>query len=176
MAADRKAKCRRRMDSGQSLVEFIFMLPFIITMIVYMTQLNGAINMSINYQQFVRSHLFHLMFNSRNYPEIQYSNNFHGNRLYLGVNKDVITEGSELTPKTPRVKVGSKTPSGDETVDIYPSVTKRQHIQVRVIMGICTPNNIVGTQYLTGSGMSEVGGKTYNPADYFCAQGAGGGG
>ena len=121
---------------------------------MYLVQITGAISASINYQQFARAKLFQILFNKKEYPASRFVYKNAGNRFYLGVNGEVIPEGTPFdNPESLLVKVGNE--KGSEETGLWPDIRDRQNIRVKTVVGICTPNNINGESLINGDFIDE---------------------
>src|SRR5690606_10882360 len=62
------AKEGSRDESGQSVLELLFMLPILVGMAVLLIRINMAIQVSINNQKYARAQTLYLTFNNSVYP------------------------------------------------------------------------------------------------------------
>lgn len=138
---DPQRKNRSLGQKGQALVEFIMIIPIIMSLVWYIIHVGLAINKSIVGQKAARSQLFLKLYNHRSGPvakEFAYAERSH---FYIGVSSE-LTKGNSK-PKAPVEVLGvGATPKAMKDVDESPGEpaanTKRQTIRVRTIFGICT--------------------------------------
>ncbi|MBI3556587.1 MAG: hypothetical protein HY074_10025 [Deltaproteobacteria bacterium] len=137
------ARHRKPGQRGQSLVEFSFMVPLIIGTLVFMRQVNMAINSSIVNQKYARATLHFLTFNHRWYPEARYTQRtaagLYMHRWWVGVENDK-TDGDEAdskAPVAPTIDVGRQKGPDDDGQGL--PTTGRKNIRIRSNSFICLP-------------------------------------
>jgi hypothetical protein len=85
-------------EQGQSLLEFLLMLPMMLGLIVIMSRVNTAIQASIVDQQYARMQTLWLTFNSPVYPKLGLQaselNGKNYNQMMIGVSDNEITSDS----------------------------------------------------------------------------------
>ena len=93
----------RRGESGQSILEFLLMLPMLVGLVLILVRINTAIQVSIVNQQYARSHALWLNFNSAVYPQLALreghltANN--DNQMVIGVSDNTAPQdGTTFTP------------------------------------------------------------------------------
>jgi hypothetical protein len=134
-------KRRRKDQRGQSLVEFLMLMPIILTFLWYLVHVSLAINKSIVGQKHARSQLFLKLWNHRSGPVNKDFNTSDRAHFYVGVSDDVTIQNSK--PKAPVESLGiGATPKKmadafDEPGEPTPNAL-RQNIRVRTVVGICT--------------------------------------
>lgn len=158
--AGRRSHSRRRIrffssvrdESGQSVLEFVFMLPILIGLIVVMVRTNTVIQMSIVNQKYARAQALWLSFNSPYYPRLSLrkegspDDNFvkYGfNRMVIGMaDKPVEDTGGKAEAVTQNVARDSTQsvdgPSVSEPID-------RTKVRVRTTVALCTQTNVIVT-------------------------------
>lgn len=134
---------------GQSILEVIFVLPFLFLFVTVLFKLNLAMQTSINNAQYARSQLFVLTANSPEYPRIEFRNN---GIMFKAVNEDLMILGvadpTSVTasvsgaidpiPQTQKIdSTGKKVIGSNEPGE----QAKRNEIRVRNTAGICTQMN-----------------------------------
>lgn len=72
--------------SGQGLLEFLLLLPFLLGLTVLMIRANAAIQMSIVNQRYARAQTHFLTFNSPYYPDFGLSGNRKSDMIAGGIN------------------------------------------------------------------------------------------
>lgn len=152
----------KRDEKGQSLVEFLMLMPIILTMLWYLVHVALAINKSIVGQKHARSQLFLKLWNHRSGPVKRDYFTSDRSHFYVGVSDDVTVQNNR--PKAPIESLGigakpKKLPeANDEPGEVEPN-TLRQNVRVRTVMGICTHRKVNPS----GSGLTD-----------FCGSEAGG--
>src|SRR5688500_8394742 len=90
-------------ETGQSILEFLMMLPMLIGFCIMLMRVNMAIQISIVNQQYARAQTLFLTFNSPHYPslerQVQDLTPNSMNQMLLGVSDNVAVAG--YTPKAP---------------------------------------------------------------------------
>jgi len=136
-----KKRCSRK-QRGQSLIEFAFLLPIIMTMLIIMVGVENAVTSAIVNNKYARSQLHYLLFNSRYYPEVQFATPSQGDTLFgrwwVGVDQKVRSdENRDVNPSAPTIKIGKgRPPAGDETAG---DTETRQNVRIRIYSFICIP-------------------------------------
>jgi len=87
-------------EEGQSLLEFLLVLPVLLGLVALMTRVNTAIQASLVYQQYARAQTTFLTFNSPVYPSLRLQaselNGKNYNQMTIGVSDNLITGDSNL--------------------------------------------------------------------------------
>lgn len=145
-------RTKHKKQKGQALLEFIILLPIVLSLLWYMIQVNMTINVSIVNQKSLRAWLFHKMFNHSGGPAnngtIQDFISQKRSAFFLGVGKDPYQDG--VNPEAPTVSLGagvkpSKNPDASDDVGEVPVNKLRQVVRVRSAYGICTHRKKVPT-------------------------------
>ena len=142
-------------QSGQSIVEFLILLPFLIGLTVIMIRANTAIQFSIVDQQYARAQAFFLAFNHNTYPSLLGSDGAPAlrsvltedaqNQLVLGVSNQAPPDSDEANfqpdAQVQRVartlkKAGAIGAPGEQP-------TERGHVRVRNTVGMCIPSTVI---------------------------------
>lgn len=128
------------------MVEFAFMVPILIGMIVLLREIEIAINTGIVQQKYARATMHFLMFNHAHYPEVRFkslpNNPNYIRRWWIGVDENSnFREGGEtgedVLPVAPKRKIGRVKPPDDDTAGV--EVSSRQNVRVRTTSFICVP-------------------------------------
>lgn len=132
-----------RAEHGQALVEFMMLMPVVLTFLWYLVHVSFAINKSIVGQKHARSQLFHKMFNHRSGPVTSDYITSPRSHYYIGVAGGADNYQSGSRPKAPVETLGigsapsKMTMANDEPGEPAPN-TLRQNVRVRTVFGICT--------------------------------------
>jgi len=144
MAANVIAKFKTRSgldEKGQSLLEFLFMLPLMIGLIVIMVRVNSAIQVSIVNQKYSRSMALSLAQNSPYYPrkELQADNFIQSgyNRMVIGVADKPISDTDNRAEATTQLVVRDQVIAGGEGAAQAEPV-ERALVRVRTTVSLCT--------------------------------------
>lgn len=162
-------------EKGQSVIEFVFMLPILVGLIVVMVRTNTVIQMSIVNQKYARAQALWLTFNSPYYPRLSFrkpkdtcgdfdSNDqfirYGFNRMVIGMaDQPVEDTGGKADAVTQYVardnaQSGAEGPSQSEPLD-------RAKVRVRTTVALCTQTNaIVTSQGLCAVTANNIGEKT----------------
>ena len=145
-----------RDESGQSILEVVFILPFLFLFVGMLHKVNIAVQMAINNGQYARNQIYVLASNSPEYPryEIRYSWGLFGqnnqDRMVLGVaDPEAIAQASandssiEPLPQTYMINRKGTTVKGSQERG---EVSLRNEIRVRNTAAICTQLNSVGSK------------------------------
>lgn len=166
-------------ESGQSLLEFLFMLPVMIAFIVILVRVNSTIQISIVNQKYARAQTTFLTYNSAHYPERRLyippgsaNDNFIRpgfNRMTIGIADKPISEtdykavaSTSTIVRDKSTIVGGEGPSQQEP-------TERAVVRVRTTVSLCTRTIALGPGILATA--ENIGEKTIYP---FCAGKEGG--
>ncbi|MBS1959873.1 MAG: hypothetical protein JST80_10400 [Bdellovibrionales bacterium] len=144
-------------NSGQSILEVVFILPFLFLFVGMLYKINMAIQMAINNTQYARSQIYVLTANSPEYP--RYAFRFLEKDLFGMNNQDRMVLGVSDP------KAISQAASNDSSIEPLPQTTKinragttvkgsnergevnlRNEIRVRNTSAICTQLNSVGSK------------------------------
>lgn len=142
-----KARSRRKGrarfgQGGQALIEFMMIIPIVMTLVWYLIHVSMAVNKSIVGQKAARSQLFLKLYNHRSGPVKSEMVNSERSHFYIGVS-GALVKGGGTKPVAPTEMMGiGATPK--LVKDAYddpgesPPNSLRQRIRVRTIFGICT--------------------------------------
>lgn len=172
MAVDREIKKAMKFehdDSGQSVLEFLLILPVMMAVVMLMIRVNTAIQMSVVDQKYARSQITFLAANASEYPQragiITELGKDGMNQLVVGVSEDAPrdTEGGEGAETAASTYYIGRRPGGmGEDPANGDSISKRVTIRVRNTVTICLPMiSFGGTPAFDPGGTSGTGPK-YN--------------
>lgn len=157
-----------RKNSGQSILEFLLMLPMLVGITFMMVRVSSAIQVSIVNQQYARAQALWLAFNSPIYPALKFRVNSDGaqdifveagvNQMIIGVSGNLAPDSGDYAPEAStqlivrpgQTDVGSNEPSAEPN--------ERGNIRVRTTVSLCTQVNQVpsGSRYKPAYEMAEV--------------------
>ena len=141
-------------ESGQSIVEFLLLLPAIVALTVVLFKVNTAIQISIVNQQYARAQALHISYNSPVYPYRGSGNLIQSqfvekgyNRMVVGISdnspegdEDVageyIPEASVHMIARNKLKAGSPGQPKEEPAE-------RGFVRVRTTVALCTPSHVI---------------------------------
>lgn len=153
--------------SGQSVVEFLLVLPLLVGLVLLLIKINTAIQVSIVNQQYARAQIHWLTFNSAFSPQIGLRNaNFQAkgyNRMVIGVSSNKAPgEGEPYIPEaTTQVVVRNGQASGRDGSSQEEPVS-RSRVRVRNTISLCTQTNVItggsgGVTPLTAASLIQSG-------------------
>lgn len=133
-------------SEGQSILEFLLMLPALVGLIVLLVRVNSAIQVSIVNQQYARAQALFLAFNSPVYPELalresQLTDKGY-NHMLIGVSDNSSPgEGQVYEPLATTAYVARKKGQGSNDNGAEPK--QRGSVRVRTTVTLCTQPNII---------------------------------
>jgi Flp pilus assembly protein TadG len=146
----RKSQSRDTLTSnqeGQSIIEFLFMLPLFVGLIVILIRVNTAIQVSLVNQQYARAQALWLTFNSPVYPSIfSRSQNLAAkgyNQMLIGVADNREDENGNYRPKATVQNVARQKNVGSNDPQTEPP--SRALVRVRTTVTLCTQSEVVKT-------------------------------
>ncbi len=142
-----------RDERGQSVLEFVFMLPVLLGLIVVMVRSNTAIQMSVVNQKYARAQALWLTFNSPYYPRLSFRTpgtagdqfvQYGFNRMVIGMAETPVddTGGKATASKQAITRGGVPAPEGpsqSEPID-------RAQVRIRTTVALCTQTNAIVTR------------------------------
>ena len=175
MAAKDRAGKDKRIDEvcanerGQSVLEFIFMLPILLGLIVVMVRTNTAIQMSIVNQRYAREQATWLTFNSPYYPRLSFRKEGSAedqfiktgfNRMVIGMaDQPVDDTGGTAVAVTQVVARDTGAAASDGPAQAQPE--DRSKVRIRTTVALCTQTNVVVTpQGVVVASAENIGEKT----------------
>ena len=150
----KKQKKRGHREDGQALIEFIMLIPLLLTFLWYMIHVNVAINKSIVGQKHARSQLFLKMYNHRSGPVAAEFGNTERSHYYLGVSGEIMPPSGEPTAPYEVLGMGmmpAKKEGINDEPDEAPGGSLRQRVRIRTVFGICTHRK----KLPNGSGLTD---------------------
>jgi hypothetical protein len=136
-------------ERGQSIIEFLVMLPLMVGLVVLLIRVNSAIQVSIVNQQYVRSQLLFLSYNSAFYPRLDHRVNSmanHGyNQMVLGMSEKALSGGDDFTesndqPDAPVTKIRRGRDGND---DSQAEPDSRSRVRIRTSATLCGPITVI---------------------------------
>ncbi len=144
---DRKFKLTQE---GQSILEFLLLLPIMVGIVAVMIKVNSLIQMAIVNQQYARSQALFLTYNSPVYPELRFRAGNSGmeaqgySQMVVGVSENIADGGSEYEPEasTQNILRTIGQPIGNDDPRFEGS-RLRGLVRVRNTVTLCTQTNSV---------------------------------
>jgi hypothetical protein len=140
-------------EEGQSVIEFMLMLPLIVGLAMILVRIQTAIQISINNQQYARAQALMLAYNSPVYPNLSLresdvtGKNY--NQMVIGVSENTTDStqlsdegggGGNITPKAARHYVARRKGVPDRA-EAEPS--ERALVRIHDTVTLCTQTNVV---------------------------------
>ena len=148
-------------ESGQSILEFLLMLPMLVGFTMILLKLNTAIQISIVDQQYARAQTFFLTLNSPYYPKLLIQSNLSGSstdQMLVGVSNNQSTAGYVPQATTQWVARTANAPGADNSPQSEPK--RRANVRVRNTVTLCTQNLFIKNSQ--GQNVPIFDGTTYN--------------
>jgi hypothetical protein len=157
-----------RNEEGQSIVEFLLMLPLMFGIAMTLLWVNSAIQIGIVDQQYARAQVLFLAFNSPFYPEYtkQVQMVEQGtNQMVMGVSDNAIPDGATIVPKATTQQITRNSIAKTASNENRAEPKDRSIVRVRNTVTLCTGNVALssGTGFIHISRLQE--GMTMN---YIC--------
>ncbi|MGE4107014.1 MAG: hypothetical protein AB7F66_07335 [Bacteriovoracia bacterium] len=139
---------------GQSVLEFLFLLPILVGVTVTLVRVNTAIQMSIVNQQYARAQALFLAFNSPTFPELSKRvavrmREQNVGMMVVGVTNNLAPDADNEGAYIPEASIqaitrpGQRVPAGlDDPGDPR---AQRANVRIRNTVAICTQSNSVVT-------------------------------
>ncbi len=132
-------------EQGQSILEFLILLPMLVGITMILIRINTAIQISIVNQQYARAQTLFLAYNSAFYPELSKHDRLISNstnQMIVGVSDN--SEGSNQSGQTsyvPRatVQLVARTPRIVAPNQPQEEPTTRAKVRIRSTVTLCTP-------------------------------------
>ncbi len=141
----------RKNQAGQSVLEFLIVLPMMVGLAVMLIKMNTAIQVSIVNQQYARAHTLWLAFNSNEYPEWTFRTphlvrkNY--NKMVLGISENAAPATPEeiYLPEVIKMKItpGRSLVSDAGNQQNQEEPERLSIIRVRTSVSLCTQSNFV---------------------------------
>lgn len=143
-----------RREDGQSVLEFLFMLPVMVGLVMLMVRINTVIQVSIVNQQYSRAQATFLAFNNSVYPDLKLRyrqlvrKNY--NQMMLGVSDNIVpADGSAYQPQATTqniVRTRALAAQGNNDPQSEPDPNSggtRALVRVRSTVSLCTQPNVL---------------------------------
>jgi len=135
-------------EGGQSVLEFLVLLPAMVGLTVLLVRVNTVIQVSLVNQKYARAQILFLTMNSSEYPTLE--NRFasdgmydlESNEMIVGVSNKVAPDAGEDYPPDPIIYKITR-PGGPGGDDSEPEPDRRDKIRVRNTVSLCTQLNFV---------------------------------
>lgn len=142
-----------RDQQGQSILEVVFVLPFLFLFVAFLYKVTMAVQTAINNTQYARSQVYVLTANSPEYPRLDFR--FYNPKSFVTQSQDKIVLGVadpeqvdyhdasgniEPVPQTQKIGRAQSTVKGSSERG---EVTKRTEIRIRNTAAICTQLNSI---------------------------------
>lgn len=136
----------QREQSGQSILEFVLLLPLMVAVTFILLRVNTAIQMSIVNQQYSRAQALFLTYNNPVYPSLRFRaapgnrmTEINVDQMVLGVSDNKATAGYEPLASTqsivrPGQSIGNDEPGNEQAAE-------RGKIRIRNSVALCTQFN-----------------------------------
>ena len=136
----------RESESGQSVLEFLLMLPMMVALVIILVRVNTVIQVSIVNQQYARAQALWLTFNSPVYPQLRLREsqltNKQYNQMVIGVSDNPAPPAGDYVPKASVQNIArKKNPGGSNEAKEQPR--ERSQVRVRDTVTLCTQTNVV---------------------------------
>lgn len=134
-------------DEGQSLIEFLLLVPLMVGISILLVRMNTAIQISLVNQKYSRAQVHFLTMNSPYYPRSDVRDvlvPLGVNRLTVGVSEDPIAENSAAAPKATEIFV-ARSPAAAKGADDQSKESKsRSKVKVRTTVTLCAFSHSMG--------------------------------
>lgn len=143
-AADRKHIGNER---GQSVLEFLMVLPLMVGFFLILLRVNMAMQVSIVNQQYARAQALFLAYNSSVYPELRLQNSALNekryNQMIIGVSDNTPPDdaGGKYQPRATTQNISQKKVGGSEEAHQEPE--RRADVRIRNTVTLCTQTNVI---------------------------------
>lgn len=140
-------------ERGQSILEVVFVLPFLFSFVFLLYKVMMAEQMAINNTQYARSQLYQLTMNQPEYPRIQFR--FDSSRGFVVRGQDKMVLGvadpkgvdfgdpnAEIEP-IPQIQNIARAQTSEKGSSDQGEVKKRTELRIRNTAAICTQLNSV---------------------------------
>lgn len=128
-------------EEGQSLIEFLLLLPMLVGLSVVLVRVNTAIQISIVNQQYARAEALFLSFNSPIYPELSKQARLvqlGTNELIIGVADNIADDSGNFKPKA-TVQLVARTKNVQASDEPMTEPPQRAQVRVRGTVTLCSP-------------------------------------
>lgn len=135
-------------QGGQSVLEFLLLLPLLLGFAGLMVRMNQAIQVSIVNQKYARAQALFLTMNNREYPALyQRVPNLTAsgyNQMFLGVSENPAPDANSDEPYNPEAtvsRVSRKAGGGSDNAQEEPD--ERSRVRIRTTVALCTQPNVL---------------------------------
>lgn len=131
-------------EEGQSVIEFLIMLPVVVGLAVFMVKVNTVIQMGIVNQQYSRAQALNFSYNSPVYPHLErrpHMIKLKYDQILMGVKEYRANEEGDLRTESSTYKI---TKTGGSVENQSESIHERSEIRVRNTVTLCTQMNLAG--------------------------------
>lgn len=149
--------------AGQSVIEFLIILPLMVGLMMLMVRVNTAIQVSIVNQQYVRAQALFISYNSPTYPSlwtrVDAADKLGYNQMIMGMSNEKISDGDDFTeanrqPDAVEIAI-SKKGGGSDDKQAEPDL--RSKVRVRTTVTLCSQTNVIKSQGGTYWPILELG-------------------
>jgi hypothetical protein len=135
-------------ERGQSILEFVILVPLLVGILLMLIKANTAVQMAIVNQKYAREQALILALNSPVYPPLRFragEQRMEGkaiNQMILGVADNVAPEEGDYPPSASTqtlVLYGDQVVGGSDDVKSEPR--QRSQVRIRNTVGLCTQSN-----------------------------------
>src|SRR5262249_40646084 len=139
---------KRHPERGQSILEFLLMLPLMVGLVVIMVRVNTAIQMSIVNQQYARAQALFLAINSPIYPSLGLQQSQLAgkgyNQMVIGVSENSypLDRDANVPPKASTLNVTRDPRALDGRPQEEPP--ERAWVRIRDTVTLCTQSVVIG--------------------------------
>lgn len=134
---------RRTRESGQSLIEFVLILPVVVGMLFVMVRVSSSIQVSIVNQKYARQRVFEIADNAAYFPRLERLDSQFipklTNRMVIGVSDELTNTGDSFVPKasTQRITRNARASQGSNEDQKEPDA--RGLVRIRNTVELCAP-------------------------------------
>lgn len=160
------AKRKKSQQSGQSVLEFLLLLPVLFGITVIMIRVNTAIQMAIVDQKYARAQALHYTQNSPYYPRRDHHYYFFkeklSNQMYFSVTEQPADEDDPESLNNPKSSTYNVTRKMNEPQDssVGEEPTERAFVRIRNTVSLCANSVFMqadGSYQETYKVMQEIG-------------------
>jgi hypothetical protein len=135
-------------QTGQSIFEFMIMLPILVALFMILARMNSAIQVSIVNQKYARSQALFLAFNSPFYPRLEQKMvlaSSKNNQMIMGVSENAApVDGSDYVPRAATQPITrNKGARASDAPKEEPRL--RANVRIRNTVTLCTPLVVLNT-------------------------------
>lgn len=157
-------------ESGQSVIEFLIVLPVMVGLVMLLVRVNTVIQASIVNQQYVRAQTLFLAFNSAHYPELRLRktqlDDLGYNQMILGMSEKAIAEGTNTQADASVFSIVSTNgkrnanPGSDEA---QTEPEQRGKVRVRTTATLCTQTQVIANGSGSAAPIIELAAGSFTP-------------